>query len=148
MRVVSIGHEFYSRLSSSNEREYPMNKPQVLVVDDDPRYLELLQFALETDGFAVVVARNPRSVQALAVSCRPSVIVSDVSMPDMDGFDVAAHLRADPRTAGIPVLFLTARSDEKDRLEGLRSGAVEYMTKPFSPAELVKKIRSAMKEIL
>lgn len=118
----------------------------MLVVDDDPRYLELLQFALESEGFGVVVARNPRSVQALAVSCRPAIIVSDISMPEMDGFDVAANLRADSRTAGIPVLFLTARSQEKDRLEGLKSGAVEYMTKPFSPLDLIKRIRTVMKE--
>ena len=124
-----------------------MIKPQVLIVDDDPRYLELLQFALETEGFHVVTARHPRNVQALAVSCRPDVIISDVMMPEMDGFDVAANLRADPRTSGIPVVFLTARSLESDRLEGLRSGAVEYVTKPFSPSVLVDKIRSVMKEV-
>lgn len=124
-----------------------MNKPQVLVVDDDPRYLELLQFALEAEGFRVVAAPNPQDVQGLAVSCRPAAIVSDVSMPEMDGFDVAASLRADPRTAGIPFLFLSARSTDGDRLAGLRSGAADYVTKPFSPAVLAQKIRSAMKEV-
>lgn len=124
-----------------------MHKPQVLVVDDDPRYLELLQFALESEGFGVVVARNPRQVQALAVSCRPAAIISDVSMPEMDGYDVAANLRADPRTASIPVLFLTARSLESDRLEGIRSGAVDYITKPFSPSALAEKVRSVIKEV-
>ena len=132
---------------SKKPDEIPMNKPQILVVDDDPRYLELLQFALEAEGFAVVAAMNPRSALALAVSCRPAVIVSDVSMPEMDGFDVAADLRADPRTADIPVIFLTARSREADRLEGLKAGAVEYITKPFSPTYLVKRIRSALKEV-
>ena len=124
-----------------------MIKPQVLIVDDDPRYLELLQFALESEGFGVVAARQSKSVQALAVSCHPDVIISDVSMPEMDGFDVAANLRADPRTADIPVLFLTARSLDSDRLEGLRRGAVEYMTKPFSPSVLAEKVRAAMKEV-
>jgi DNA-binding response OmpR family regulator len=123
-----------------------MPKPQVLVVDDDPRYLELLKFALESEGFGVVVSRDPRNVQALAVSCQPAAIISDVSMPEMDGFDVTANLRADPRTANIPVLFLTARSTDGDRLEGLRSGAVEYITKPFSPSVLAEKVRAVMKE--
>src|SRR5512143_944622 len=108
-----------------------MNNTLVLVVDDDPRYLELLQFALESEGFRVVVARNPQSVQALAVSCRPAIVITDVSMPEMNGFDVALHLKADPRTADIPVMFLTARSLERDRLEGLKSGASDYLTKPF-----------------
>ncbi len=123
-----------------------VNKPQILIVDDDPRYLELLQFALESEGFRVLAARNPRQVQALAVSYRPDMIISDVVMPEMDGFDVAANLRADARTADIPVIFLTARSQESDRLEGLRAGAVQYMTKPFSPAALVDAVRSVMKE--
>ena len=123
-----------------------MNKPQVLVVDDDPRYLELLQFALESEGFGVVASRNPMSVQALAVSCRPAAIISEVSMPEMDGFDVAATLRADPRTSNIPILFLTARGTESDKVQGMKSGAVEYLTKPFSPVALVEKVRSAIKE--
>jgi DNA-binding response OmpR family regulator len=123
-----------------------MHKPQVLVVDDDPRYLELLQFALESEGFGVVVARDPRKVQELAVSCRPAAIISDVSMPEMDGFDVTANLRADPRTAGIPVLLLTGRSAESDRLAGIRCGAVEYITKPFSPSVLADKVRAVLKE--
>lgn len=123
-----------------------MHKPQVLVVDDDPRYLELLQFALESEGFSVLVARDPRHVQALAVSCRPAAIISDVAMPEMDGFDVAAGLQADPRTSEIPLVFLTARSAESDRVVGIRSGAVEYITKPFSPAVLANRVRSIMKE--
>ena len=122
------------------------NKPQILIVDDDPRYLELLQFALENEGFHVLAARQPRQVQALAVSYRPDMIISDVAMPEMDGFDMAANLRVDSRTSDIPVIFLTARSQESDRLEGLRVGAVQYMTKPFSPAALVDAVRSLMKE--
>src|SRR5512147_208094 len=100
-----------------------MIKQQVLIVDHDPRYLELLQFALESEGFQVVAARHPRNVQALAVSCHPDIVISDVAMPEMDGFDVAANLRADPRTADIPVIFLSARNFESDRLDGQRSGA-------------------------
>lgn len=123
------------------------NKPQVLIVDDDPRYLELLQFALESEGFQVVTARHPRNVQALAVSCRPDVILSDVAMPEMDGFDVAANLRADPRTADIPLIFLSARSFENDHLDVRRSGAVDYISKPFSTSALIEKVRSVMKEV-
>ena len=81
------------------------------------------------------------------MSWQPAVIVTDVSMPEMDGFDVANSLRADPRTAAIPLVFLTARSLEKDRLEGKKSGAAEYLTKPFSPSDLINKIRSVMKEV-
>jgi two-component system phosphate regulon response regulator PhoB len=122
-------------------------EPQVLIVDDDPRYLELLQFALESEGFRVVTALDPRQVQGLAVSCQPDVIISDIAMPEMDGFDVAAGLRTDARTADIPVVFLSARGMESDRFDGLRSGAADYVTKPFSTTELIDKIRSVMKEV-
>ena len=122
--------------------------PYVLVVDDDPRYLELVKFALESAGFNVGTSTEPRSVHSLAIESKPAAIVLDISMPEMDGFEVAANLRADPRTAHIPVLFLTARSAEGDRIRGMRTGAVAYLTKPFSPTVLIDTLRSVMKEVV
>ena len=119
-----------------------MNAHRVLVIDDDPRYLDLLQFTLEAEGFNVCAAQSAVEGMNLAVAHRPDVIVTDVAMPDMDGYVLAAGLKADARTAEIPLIFVTARSLEADRRTGQSIGAAEYLTKPFSMTELVQRIRN------
>jgi len=119
-----------------------MNAHRVLVIDDDPRYLDLLQFTLEAEGFNVCAAQSAVEGMNLAVAHRPDVIVTDVAMPDMDGYVLAAGLKADARTAEIPLIFVTARSLEADRRTGRSIGAAEYLTKPFSMTELVQRIRN------
>jgi len=119
-----------------------MSAHRVLVIDDDPRYLDLLQFTLEAEGFEVCLAQNAAEGMKQAVAGRPDVIVTDVAMPDMDGYVLAAGLKADARTAEIPLIFVTARGLEADRWTGQSMGAAEYLTKPFSIAELVQRIRN------
>jgi DNA-binding response OmpR family regulator len=118
-----------------------MYKPKVLVVDDDRRYLELLEYALEGEGFQVLVVQDPLLVQDLALSTRPDVIVTDVAMPGLDGYAMAMGLRTDPQTAEIPLIFVTARGQDSQKLEVSSVGVVEYMTKPFSMEELAARIR-------
>jgi DNA-binding response OmpR family regulator len=119
-----------------------MSAHRVLVIDDDPRYLDLLQFTLEAEGFEVCLAQSAAEGMKQAVAGRPDVIVTDVAMPDMDGYVLAAGLKADARTAEIPLIFVTARGLEADRWTGQSMGAAEYLTKPFSIAELVQRIRN------
>ena len=117
-----------------------MDKVKVLAVDDDPRYLELLEFTLIGEGFEVRTVQDPTRVQAIAASDLPGVIVTDVTMPNLDGYALAAGLKSDPRTAHIPLIFLTARGKNGDRQEALSLGGVDYLMKPFSVNELVASI--------
>ena len=119
-----------------------MAKTRVLVIDDDPRYLELLQFTLEAENFDVGTAQSGAAAMTMALAQRFDVIVTDVSMPDMDGYTLTAGLKADPRTADIPVIFVTARGMESDRRAGHSVGGAEFLTKPFSLSELVRRIRN------
>jgi DNA-binding response OmpR family regulator len=118
---------------------------KILVVDDDPRYLELLEFSLMGEGYDVVIVQDPQTVQELAIMQKPAVIVTDVSMPNMDGYAMAMGLKADQATASIPLIFVSARGQEIDRLAGLSLGAVEYLTKPFCISELIARIRLVLK---
>ncbi len=117
-----------------------MNKPRLLIVDDDPRYLELLKFTFDGSGIEVVSISDPQEVLAKAISEKPDLIISDISMPELDGFSLALALRANPATSAIPLMFLTARGQHMDRYEGHLVGAVEYLTKPFSPVDLVETV--------
>ena len=114
---------------------------RILIVDDDPRYLDLLQFTLEAEGFEVRAALSAAAGLEMAFMHRPDVIVTDVAMPEMDGYMLAAGLKSDPRTMEIPLIFITARGHEADRRAGQNTGAAEYLTKPFSISELVQRIR-------
>lgn len=118
--------------------------PRVLIVDDDSRYLELLTFALESGRFEVKSTTDPQAIPALAVETDPDVIVSDVTMPGMDGFELARLLHQDSRTRDIPLIFLTARGQGVDKCEGQSVGAMEYLTKPFSPDDLIQSIRRVL----
>jgi two-component system alkaline phosphatase synthesis response regulator PhoP len=115
-------------------------RKKILVVDDDADILELLGFTLKKAGYAIGTAVD--GVEALKKVCTllPDLILLDVMMPELDGLAVCEVLRRDPATSSIPILILTAASGQLSRLAGLHAGATEYMTKPFSPKELVAKI--------
>jgi two-component system, OmpR family, response regulator len=115
---------------------------KILIADDDPRLRELVSLALQRAGFAVITASDGQRALAHAAREAPDLIVLDVGMPEMDGFEVCRRLRA---TSQVPVLFLTARDDEIDRIVGLELGADDYVTKPFSPRELVARIKAILK---
>jgi len=118
---------------------------KVLIIDDDPRYLELLQFILEDENMEVRALREPEAAQAVAESWRPDVIVTDVSMPGLDGYALVAGLKSAVGTQNIPVIFVTARGQAYDKHKGRDLGVVEYLMKPFSMAGLVERIRRLAK---
>jgi DNA-binding response OmpR family regulator len=116
----------------------------VLVVDDEPRIVELARDYLEHAGFAVITATDgPSALTAVRVR-KPDVLVLDLGLPGMDGLDVARSIRRDSM---LPIIMLTARDDELDRVLGLEIGADDYVTKPFSPRELVARIRAILRRV-
>ncbi|MBU0509531.1 response regulator [bacterium] len=114
---------------------------QVLIVDDDPRYTEMLAVALEVEGFLTERVHDPRKVHEMALAMNPDVIVTDVAMPDMDGFTMAAGLKSDRRTAQIPLLFVSATGEPAKGSVNFDGTDVNYLMKPFSMKELVSRIR-------
>ena len=118
--------------------------PAVLIVEDEPRIAEPLMFALEREHFAVThVTLGQQALDAVAGQA-VDLVVLDVGLPDMNGFDVLKQLR---QHSELPVLFLTARQDEVDRILGLELGGDDYVTKPFSPREVVARIRAILKRL-
>jgi two-component system alkaline phosphatase synthesis response regulator PhoP len=114
----------------------------ILVVDDEQKIVELCRDYLTAAGFAVIAAHDGAKGLALARKERPDLVVLDGMMPQMDGLDVIRELR---RESGIPVIMLTARVEESDKLVGLELGADDYITKPFSPRELVARVRTVLR---
>ena len=115
---------------------------KILVVDDDPRLRDLVAIALERAGFTVITAANGQLALTHAQREAPDLIVLDIGLPELDGFEVCRRIRA---RSTVPILFLTARDDEIDRIVGLELGADDYVTKPFSPRELVARVRAILK---
>jgi two-component system, OmpR family, alkaline phosphatase synthesis response regulator PhoP len=114
----------------------------ILLVDDEPKIVELARDYLEHAGFAVVSASDGSEALARARSDRPDLIVLDLGLPKLDGLDVARALR---QTSSVPIVILSGRSDETDKLVGLELGADDYVTKPFSPKELVARVRAVLR---
>jgi two-component system phosphate regulon response regulator PhoB len=119
-------------------------KPKILVVDDEPDALEVLGFKLKEAGYAPLFAKDGARALTLARDERPALIVLDLMLPEVDGLEVCKILRRDPVTATTPILMLTARAAEMDRVVGLELGADDYVTKPFSPRELVLRIKKLL----
>jgi two-component system, OmpR family, response regulator len=116
---------------------------RVLVVDDEPNILDVISMALRYEQFDVETAANGREALAGVREFRPHVILLDIMLPDMEGFEVARRLGAD--RAGIPIIFLTARDTTEDKVRGLTMGGDDYVTKPFSLEELVARIRALLR---
>jgi DNA-binding response OmpR family regulator len=116
----------------------------VLVADDDADIRDLVAFKLEQAGFEVIAVEDGRTALDQARSRRPALAVLDVSMPGLSGIDVCRMLRSDPATAGMLIIMLTARVQEQDVEGGFSAGADDYVTKPFSPRELVSRIQSLL----
>lgn len=114
----------------------------ILVVDDEPKIVQLARDYLEHAGFAVLVAYDGKTAQVIARSAQPELVVLDLGLPDIDGLDVARALR---QASNIPIIMLTARGEETDKLVGLELGADDYITKPFSPKELVARVRAVLR---
>jgi len=123
----------------------PATKGAVLVVDDETDLLELVGYNLQREGYTLVAARTGEAGLAAALSRPPSVILLDRQLPDLDGLEICRRLRRDERTCHLPVILLTARATEADRVAGLEAGADDYVTKPFSPRELLARIKAVMR---
>ena len=119
----------------------------ILIVEDEPAIADSIAYALRTDGFTplhVSLGEKALAVMRTPPGAMPDLIVLDVGLPDMNGFEVCRQLR---QFSNVPVIFLTARSDEIDRIVGLEIGADDYVTKPFSPRELVARIRVVLRRL-
>jgi DNA-binding response OmpR family regulator len=117
----------------------------ILVVDDEPRIVELARDYLEHAGFAVVTASDGPAALAAVRSRRPDLVVLDLGLPGLDGLDVTKQIRGGTETTALPIVMLTARDDELDKLLGLELGADDYLTKPFSPRELVARVKAVLR---
>ena len=115
---------------------------QILVVDDDPHIREVVQFALEKAGLEVIEAGDGQQALALFKKSVPALIVLDITMPEMDGLAVCREIR---KSSDVPILFLSSRTDEVDRIVGLEIGGDDYVSKPFSPRELVARVQAILK---
>ncbi len=116
---------------------------RVLVVDDEPNIVEVIAMALRYQGFTVETAGSGRDAVAAVTRFKPHLMILDVMLPDMEGFEVAERLGA--QRAGVPIIFLTARDATEDKVRGLTGGGDDYMTKPFSLEELVARIRTILR---
>src|ERR1700756_4424746 len=125
-----------------SEPRMVVNVATILVVDDEPRIVQLVRDYLEHGGFTVLTASDGPSALRTARTGRPDLVVLDLTLPGLDGLDVARTLRRD---GVVPIIMLTARTDESDKLVGLELGAADYMTKPFSPKELVARVRAVLR---
>src|SRR5438477_9769381 len=121
-----------------------MRKPKILVVDDEPDALELIEFNLKAAGFDVVTADDGKEALKKAFAVLPNLILLDLMLPEIDGLEICKMLRHDPTTAAIPIIMLTAKAAEIDRVLGLELGADDYVTKPFSPRELVLRVKKLL----
>lgn len=122
-----------------------MSKDIILVVEDEEDIRQLLVFHLEREGYATLEAADGKTGLALARSREPALMLLDVMLPVMDGFAVCKELERDPKTASIPVIMLTARGEEVDRVLGLELGADDYVVKPFSARELLLRVRAILR---
>ena len=119
-------------------------KSKILVVDDEPEAVELVEFNLKGAGYEVSTASDGAEALNKARRIQPNLVILDVMMPEIDGMEVCKLLRRDPVTSGIPIIMLTAKASEVDRVLGLELGADDYVVKPFSPRELVLRVKKLL----
>lgn len=120
---------------------------KILVVDDETDVTELLAYTLKAKGFTVETLNDPNRSIGLARTFIPDLVVLDVMMPDLSGIQICRMLRADPKLKKVPVIFLTAKSEESDRIQGLEIGADDYICKPFSTKELILRIQTILRRV-
>ncbi|GEK47483.1 response regulator transcription factor [Bisbaumannia pacifica] len=120
--------------------------PKVLVVDDEPNIVLSLEFLMQQAGFEVTTAEDGESALARVAEAGPDLILLDISLPDLSGFEVLERLRQTPRGATLPIIMLTAHGREVEREKGLALGADDYITKPFSTQALVEKVKALLDE--
>lgn len=122
-----------------------MNTQQILVVDDDKSIIKIVQAYLEQAGYAVLTAGNGALAMDLLLSEKPDLVLLDLMLPDRDGWEITSAIRHDKRLATTPIIMLTARVDDSDKIVGLELGADDYITKPFNPREVVARVRALLR---
>jgi two-component system alkaline phosphatase synthesis response regulator PhoP len=122
-----------------------LSKQTILVVDDEQDLLDLIEYNLRQEGYEVILAEDGQEGIQKAREHMPDLVLLDIMMPQMDGIEVCDRMREDPDLSHIPIIFLTARSDEKTEIEGLNKGADDYITKPISTNKLVSRIKAVLR---
>jgi len=122
-----------------------MAKEKILIVDDEKNIVEALKYSLGAEGFRTLVAHDGAAALELARRELPELILLDWMLPEHDGLEVCRRLKQDPKTQGIAIIMLTVKSDETDKVLGLEMGADDYITKPFSPRELVARVKAILR---
>lgn len=120
---------------------------KLLIIEDETDIRELISFNLEMSGYEVIKARDGEEGLSLARSQAPDLVILDLMLPGMDGLKVCSHLKKDPETRELPVIMLTARSEDDDVVAGLETGADDYVTKPFSPRVLIARVKAALRRV-
>ncbi len=128
-----------------NDRRPPPLEPFVLIVEDETPLAELLKYNLESEGFRIAVATDGEEALLLVDEETPDIIILDWMLPEVSGIEVCRRIRATQNTKDIPIIMLTARGEEADRLRGFETGADDYVVKPFSPSELIARVRAVMR---
>jgi len=121
------------------------NKLRILVVDDEEDVTDLIRYHFEADNFTVKTINNPNLILGVARDFVPHAVILDVMMPDINGIQICRLLKSDEKLQGTPVIFLSAKSNEDDRISGLETGADDYLTKPFSMKELLLRVKAVIK---
>ena len=121
------------------------SQPCVLVVEDEGAQREVLKYNLEAEGFAVVMAENGDEAMLLVAEEQPDLIVLDWMLPNVSGIEICRRVKSDPQTRQIPIVMLSARSEEVDRVRGLETGADDYVVKPYSVVELMARLRTQLR---
>jgi two-component system phosphate regulon response regulator PhoB len=124
-----------------------MTQPTVLLVEDEPAQREVLAYNLEAEGFRVVPAGNGEDALVLVEEESPDIIILDWMMPELSGIEVCRRLKMRPETRGIPIIMLSARAEEVDRIRGLETGADDYVIKPYSVLELMARARAQLRRV-
>lgn len=120
-------------------------KETILIVEDEKDIIKMLEYNLKKEGFKTLSVRNGEDAIGLARSEHPDIIILDLMLPGIDGLEVCKTLKGDSKTASIPIIMLTAKSQESDKVVGLELGADDYVTKPFSPKELIARIKAVLR---
>lgn len=144
VRWTAVDHRAYGRRSCHHATVPPVTR-RILVVDDEPELVTLLAYHMRKAGYYVATAGTGADAIAEARRERPSLIVLDLMLPDMTGYEILSALRGDHRTRTVAILMLTALREDTDRIKGLSSGADDYLTKPFNPDELVLRVAAILR---
>lgn len=132
-------------MNDMTEKSLKMSKHKILIIDDEPAIREMVAVALEMADFEVLEAENAQIGHSLIVDQRPDLVLLDWMLPQVSGIELARRLKRDDSTADVPIIMLTAKSEEDNKLQGLEGGADDYITKPFSTRELIARIRAVLR---